>query len=350
MTMTDIFRVALTRDFRSEDGTIGWGDIGIAELEREPGVEWEFLPVNETPLSPGSLAGYDGVMVLGNAMDAGSLMGADRLKVVARFGVGYDTIDLEACTTAGVPVVTTPDGTRGPMALAAVTLLLSVAHNVRQKDRIVRERRDWDERYEYNGLGLPGKTLGIVGFGNIGREVHRLLAPLGMRVLAYDPYFEAQKARSLGAELVSLERLMSEADAVVVTAALTPETRHLINAERLALMKKEAVMVNVARGPLIDQAALATVLREGKIRGAGLDVLEQEPAAADDPILDCDNVLLSPHATGWTDLLAYGNGSGCVRSLLEVKRGYRPSHLVVNPAAFDHQRWAGVPEALQAAR
>lgn len=343
--MPDTFHVALTRDFRADDGSIGWGDIGMAELEAEPGIEWDFLDVNETPLSPGALAGYDGVMVLGNAVDAGSLQGADRLKVIARFGVGFDTIDLDACTAAGVPVTTTPDGVRGPMALAAYTLLLSVAHNVRQKDRIVRERRDWSERYQYNGLGLPGKTLGIVGFGNIGREVSRLMAPLGMRVLAYDPYLPEDRARELGAEPVGLERLMADADAVVVTAALTPETHHLINAERLSLMKKGAILVNVARGPLVDQRALAAVLQSGGIRGAGLDVLEKEPVADDDPILDCDNVLLSPHATGWTDLLAYGNGSGCVRSLLEVKRGFRPSHLVVNPASLDHARWSGIPQA-----
>lgn len=343
--MTDTFRVALTRDFRDDDGSIGWGDVGMAELEAEPGIEWEFLPVNETPLSPGALAGFDGVMVLGNAVDAGSLVGADRLKVLARFGVGYDTIDIDACTAAGVPVTTTPDGTRQPMALAAVTLLFAVAHNVRQKDRIVRERRNWEERYQYNGLGLPGKTLGIIGFGNIGREVQRLLGPLEMRLLAYDPYLPAERAAELGAELVPLERVMAESDAIVVTAALTPETRHLVNAERIGMMKPGAVLVNVARGPLVDQAALARALQAGAIRGAGLDVLEKEPVDDDDPILECDNVLLSPHATGWTDLLAYGNGSGCIRSLLEVKRGYRPSHLVINPAAFDHVRWAGVPEA-----
>lgn len=342
--MPDTFRIALTRDFRADDGSIGWGDIGIGLLDAEPGVEWEFLPVDETPLSPGALAGYDGVMVLGNAVDAGSLEGADRLKVLARFGVGYDTIDVDACTRAGIPVTTTPDGTRGPMALAAVTLLLAIAHNVRQKDRIVRERRDWTERYAFNGVGLPGKVLGIIGFGNIGREVARLLEPLGMTVLAYDPYLDAARAAEAGGRLVDIDTLMAEADAVVVTAALTPETRHLVNARRIALMKKDALIVNVARGPLIDQAALAEALTEGRIRGAGLDVLEKEPADDDDPILDCDNVLLSPHATGWTDLLAYGNGSGCVRSLLEVARGYRPSYLVINPDALGHERWKGVPE------
>lgn len=342
--MADTFRVALTRDFRDDDGNIGWGDIGLDRLEAEPGIEWDFLDVNESPLSPGALAGYDGVMVLGNSVDAGSLEGADRLKVLARFGVGYDTIDVEACTAKGVPVTITPDGTRRPMAIAAVTMLLSVAHNVRQKDRIVRERRDWSERYEYNGLGLPGKTLGIIGFGNIGREVGRLLAPFDMRTIAYDPYAKPEMAAEHGAELVDLERLMAESDAIIVTAALTPETRHLVNADRIALMKRDAVIVNVARGPLIDQAALAAALKAGAIRGAGLDVLEDEPARDDDPILDCDNVLLSPHATGWTDLLSYGNGSGCVRSLLEVKRGHRPSHVVINPDAFEHEQWNGVPD------
>jgi len=343
--MAEKFRVALTRDFRADDGSIGWGDIGIGALDADPDVEWEFLAVNETPLSAGALAGYDGVMVLGNAVDANSLIGADRLKVLARFGVGYDTIAVDACTEAGIPITITPDGTRGPMALAAVTLLFAVAHNVRQKDRIVRERRDWSERYAYNGLGLPGKTLGIIGLGNIGQEVKRLLDPLGMRVLAYDPYLPAERAAALGAELVDIETLMSGSDAIIVTAALTPETRHLVNAERLAFVKPHAVIVNVARGPLIDQRALAAALNEGRIAGAGLDVLEDEPAKDDDPILDCDNVLLSPHATGWTDLLAYGNGSGCVRSLLEVAHGQRPSYLVINPDAFEHERWAGVPQA-----
>ena len=151
------------------------------------------------------------------------------------------------------------------------------------------------------GLGLTTRTLGVIGAGGIGRELLALARPFGWKMLAADPYAETAALAALGAACVPLERLLREADFVVVTALLNDETRHLLNATRLALMKPSAYLINVARGPIVDETALIAALQRGTIAGAGLDVFEQEPVAPDNPLLAMDNVLVTPHALCWTD-------------------------------------------------
>src|SRR5262245_62720892 len=163
------------------------------------------------------------------------------------------------------------------------------------------------------GMGLTGRTLGVFGLGNIGREVFALAAPFGMRHLAHDPYADPAGAAAAGAELVGLEALLRESDFVCLCCALTPATRHLIDARRLALMKPTAYLVNVARGPVVDQAALTEALRQGRLQGAGLDVFEREPIDPADPLLRLDNVILAPHALCWTDECFRGNGVSACR-------------------------------------
>jgi len=334
--MSDTFRVALSRDFLTPDGRLGWGDIGLGRLDATDGVEWEYLAEDHRELPAGSLAGYDALILLGSRLTAESLTGADRLRLVARFGVGYDNVDVAACTAAGIPVTITPDGTRRPVAAAALTLLLALAHRLQAKDRLVREDR-WDDRLDHMGTGVTGRTVGLVGWGNIGREVGRLVAPLDMRPVAYDPYADAAAAAAAGVELTDLGDLMARADFVVITAALTEETRHLIDAAAIAKMKPTAYLVNVARGPIVDQPALTDALRNRRIAGAALDVFDPEPSEPDDPLLGLDNVLLSPHAVAWTDELARGNGGSAIAAVLDTFAGRRPDH-VVDPAAFDHQQ------------
>jgi phosphoglycerate dehydrogenase-like enzyme len=202
-----------------------------------------------------------------------------------------------------------------------------------QKDRLTREG-GWARKLDYMGYGLTGKTVGIIGLGNIGQEAVRLCAPLEMRFIAYDPYLDAAKAASLGVESVDLETLLRTADFVVILCQLTPETHHLLNAERIALMKPTAFLVSVARGPIVDQVALTSALQEGRIRGAGLDVFEQEPVDPNDPILQLDNVIVSPHALCWTDEMASRAGVSISRSVLAVKAGQAPEY-TVNRAAID---------------
>lgn len=321
------FRVGFTRDLLLPDGTMAFSDIGLDVLDAEPSIEREFLTEDAAALTPALIAPYDALFLGGGRVDEATLAGNDRLALVARFGVGYDNVDVDACTRHGVLLTITPDGVRRPVAVAALTFLLALSTRLVEKDRLTREGR-WAEKTLYNGVGLTGKTLGLVGLGNIGREVARLVRPLDMRVVAFDPYAQPSGAAELGASLVSLDDLLRAADFVCVTCALTPETRHLLNAERLALLTPTAYLINVARGPIVDQAALTECLRERRIAGAGLDVFEQEPVDPNEPILKLDNVLVNPHALAWTDELFRGNGRSACASIAAVARGEMPGNVV----------------------
>jgi D-3-phosphoglycerate dehydrogenase len=331
--MSQTFHVGVTRDFLKPDGSLGFGDIGLDLLEKAPGVTWAFLEENTLELRADQVKGCDALLVLAPNITAATLEGADRLAVMARFGVGYDNVDVEACTRGGVLITITPDGVRRPVAVAAMTLLLALSHKLLIKDRLTRAGR-WAEKLDHMGMGVTGRTLGVIGLGNIGRELFALARPFGMRHLACDPYAAAPEA---GVERVDLETLLRASDFVCVCCALTPETRHLINAERLALMKETAYLINVARGPIVDQQALTKALRERRIQGAGLDVFEKEPIDPKDPLLSLENVIVNPHAICWTDECFLGNGRSACESILEVAAGRAPRY-IVNRAALDHPR------------
>jgi phosphoglycerate dehydrogenase-like enzyme len=163
------------------------------------------------------------------------------------------------------------------------------------KDRLARRGpAGWAEKTKHNGVGLVGKTLGSLGVGNIGAELFRLAKPLDMRFIAHDPYLDAGLAGSLGIEPVGLEELFLNSDVLCVNCPLNDRTHHLVNADRLTMKKPSTYLINTARGPIVDQAALVHALREGRISGAGLDVLETEPPDADDPILELENVIVTP--------------------------------------------------------
>jgi phosphoglycerate dehydrogenase-like enzyme len=207
------------------------------------------------------------------------------------------------------------------------------------KDRLTREAATgFAKRGDYMGVGLVGRTLGSVGIGNIGAELFRLIKPFEMRLIAHDPYADPKLAAELGVELVGLEDVFRRSDFVSVSCPLTPETRHLVNADRLALMKPTAYLINTSRGPIVHQKALTKALKERGIAGAGLDVLEKEPPDADDPILKLDNVIFAPHALCWTDQCFAGNGAADVRAVLDVQHGREP-RVVVNRDVFETAAW-----------
>lgn len=317
--------MGLTRDFVTDDGVIGLGDIGLGLLDRVPGVEWEFLAERTRELSASQLQGYDALALLGPRVPATALEGVDRLTVIARYGVGYDNIDIDACTRNGIAVTITPDGVRRPMATAILTLVLALSGRLLQKDRITRSGA-WARKVEYMGMGLTGRVLGSIGLGNIGRELFRLATPFEMRHIAHDPYVQPDAA--LGIELVDLETLFRTADFVVVNCALTAETRHLVNAERLSQMKPTACLISTARGPIVDQTALTKALQAGRIAGAALDVFEREPVDPADPILSLDNVIVTPHALAWTDEWIRLTGQSALGGILRVASGREPPNVV----------------------
>jgi D-3-phosphoglycerate dehydrogenase len=328
MTMSEQFRIGLTRDFLDESDNLSFPDIGLGLLDAEPRVSWEFLPERVRELPPEYAARYDAIVALGVKVTAASLAGEDRrLALVSRFGVGYDMIDVPACTRAGVLLTITPDGVRRPVAQAVLTFILSLAGKLLIKDRITRAGR-WRGAAEHMGMGVTGRTLGLIGVGNIGRDVVKLVAPFEMRVLAHDPYARQEDLAPLGVTLVDLDTLLAESDFVSVNCPLNDETRHLVGARALGLMKPSAYLINTARGPIVDEAALYTVLAERRIAGAGLDVFEEEPTPSDNPLFGLDNVILTPHALCWTDECFRGNGEGACTAALDVARGAIPKHVV----------------------
>lgn len=332
-----MYEIGISRDFLNTRGEIAWGDIGLGRIDASPGLRHTMIGNGDLP---DSFAEFDAILVLRQRIDEALLAAAPRLRHVSRWGAGLDRIDLDACTRAGVLVTSTPQGGKVPVAGAALAFVLALTHRVVEKDRLVREGR-WSERADYMGVGLEGRTIGIVGLGNIGREFARLVAPFQAHLIAYSPRADKTQANALGVELVDLDQMMERSDIVVVTAALTPATQGMLSTERIGRMKPGCIFVNVARGEIVDEDALIAALKSGRIASAGLDVFREEPLSPQSPLMRMDNVLLAPHALAWTDKIISGNAVDAIGSLLLVAENKRPN-FIANPQVLNHPRFAGM--------
>jgi D-3-phosphoglycerate dehydrogenase len=322
------YRVALTRAFAEPDGTTIFGDIKLDELSRA-GIEWQVLPAPSTRVDAHELVGFDAVAVLGaERFDAASIPSDGRLRHVARFGAGYDAIDIDACAAAGITVTNTPDAVRRPVAEAALTLLFALAHNLLLKDALVRADR-WDERANWRGHGLRDRTIGIVGLGGIGIETARLLRALDLRVVAYNRTPKDDVAARLGVPLLPLDDVLATSDYLIVTVAGGDGTAGMIGEPQLRSMKRSAQLINLARGSVVDEPALIRALREGRIAGAGLDVFEREPLPHDSDLKTLENVILAPHSLCWTDDFTAAVSASMREAIIDVSRGRRPRQAVV---------------------
>ncbi|MDR7569725.1 MAG: phosphoglycerate dehydrogenase [Armatimonadota bacterium] len=255
--------------------------------------------------------------------------GAPRRRVIARVGVGVDTIDLRAATDLGVVVTNTPGLNAEAVAELVFGVMIVLARRILEVDRWVREGR-WIRPF---GVELSGKCLGVVGFGHIGQAVARRGVGFGMRVVAFDPWVDPEVARGLGATLVPFLEVIESADFLTLHVPLLPETRHLVGVEELRRMKPTAYLINASRGGVVDEAALARALREGWIAGAACDVFEEEPPLHS-PLLEAPNVVLTSHIGGHTWEAAARAARLAAEQVLRVLRGERPPH-VVNPEVFN---------------
>ena len=295
------FKLGLSKDLLDASGKPSFGHGPMDILNKEVGIDYEFLPESVSEITPDIMASYDGLYVNSPQVTAHSVSRADcRVKIVARHGVGYDSVDVKALADKGIITTNTPVAVRRPVAVAALTFVFALAGRLITKDKLTREGR-WHERTSHMGLGLTTRTLGVIGVGGIGQELLALAKPFGWRMLASDPHVATSRIEALGADHVSTETLLSQSDFVVCSLILNAQTRHFLNAKRLALMKKQAYLINMARGPVVDEVALIHALQSGALAGAALDVFEQEPVASDNPLLTMDNVLLAPHSLCWTD-------------------------------------------------
>lgn len=339
------FNVALSSDFRLPDGSPAYPSFDLSPLEEHPSIRWRYVEPRDGVVQGDQLEDVDALILLAHRFAQASVPKSGRLSVVARFGVGYDTVNVEACTGHDIALVITPDGVRRPVAVAILTFILTLAGKLPQKDQLVRRGPEgWAERSQFMGVGLVGKTLGQLGIGNIGAEAFRLAAPLGMRFIAHDPFADQATAASLGVELVDLDELFRRSDFLSISCPLNEQTRHIVNAERLALMKPTAFLINTARGPVVDQRALYEVLKEGRIAGAGLDVFDTEPTPVGEPITTLENVVLAPHALCWTDECFAGIGAADVKAAMDVMQGKIPTG-IVNKEVTERPGWKAKLEA-----
>jgi glyoxylate reductase len=270
------------------------------------------------------------VVLLSHPVTARVLQACPHLRVVSNYAVGLDNVDLDAARRRGVRVTYTPDVLTEATADLAWALLLAVARRVVEGDRLVRRGRfrGWAPSLCL-GMDLGGKTLGIVGMGRIGKAVARRALPFGMRILYHNrrPLLPSEEA-ALGARFEELDRLLALSDVVSLHCPLTPETRHLLSAERLAAMKKGAILLNTARGPVVDEAALVRSLREGHLLGAGLDVYEREPALTPG-LADLPNVVLLPHVGSAGRETRETMARMALGDCLQVLEGREPDHPAV---------------------
>jgi phosphoglycerate dehydrogenase-like enzyme len=335
-------RIVYTGDFLDEDGKSAYGDISLSLLGDRPHIRFRFLerqsPRRDDPdywkrfysleVTPEDIAGADGLVVLRPWVRRGAFArGMPELVVIGRSGAGYDKIDLEACTENDVALFNAPLALNHSTASTALLFMLALSKRLKDQERITREGR-WDLQATVMGSEIEGRTLGIVGLGHSGRELARLAAPFSLRLLAYSPHADPAQAGGLGVRLTTLEELLRESDFVSLHCRLTGETRGMIGARELSLLKPGAYFINVARGELVDQRALAAALRERRIAGAGLDVFETEPLPADDPLLSLENAIVTPHWSASTTDVFRATGRAMAEGMLRASRGKVPENVV----------------------
>ena len=316
-------RIACTGplDSVARDILEGYGDVVTADSNTEEAL----LPL---------LEGIVALVVRGDGVaNARIIAAAKDLKVIGRTGAGYENVDIAAATARRIPVVYTPGANSRAVAEGAMALMLALCKNLAGWDRQLK-RGDWKARFRSNPRDLEGATLGIVGFGRIGRSLAELARPFGMTLLAFDPYASPETARRLGVRLTGIDELMREADVISIHAALTPESKGLIDRRRLSLVKPGSYLLNLARGGIVESHdALHDALVRGTLAGVGLDVFDPEPPDVSHPIFSLPNCLTSPHVHGMTAGAMRRIWTSMAEDVCAVLDGRRP-RFTVNPEVF----------------
>ncbi len=316
-------------------------DFGLPgeELEeaefRAAGIDYELVRLSWKPgddLAP-HVHDADALMVGWAQVQRPLIASLKQCRIISRYGIGVDMIDLEAATAHGIPVCNVPDYCIDEVSTHTLAFVLALNRRLVPHHTHVAAGQ-WAGAPGGMPARLNTQTLGVLGLGKIGRAVARKAAGVGLAVIAHDPYLSDEQVRAAGPEPVSLDGLLARADYVCVHCPLTQETRHLIGAAQLARMKPSAYLINMARGPIVDQAALVEALQAGVIAGAALDVLEQEPPAPDDPLLRLPNVLFTPHSSSLSAESLEQLRRDTARNVARVLRG-EPPRAVVNPAVLN---------------
>jgi len=278
---------------------------------------------------------YDAVIAGSEPWTENVLRALPQLRVIARSGVGYDAVNTTVCDELEIVVATTPGVNHHAVAEHAIAMLMAIARGFPWNDMWVRKGK-WER---IAGPRVMGRTLGLVGLGRIGRATAERAAGLGMKLMAYEPYADDNFIAKWGIELAGLDELFSKADYISLHCPATEETRHLVNAERLAMMKAEAVLINTARGSLVDEEALIDALQNGQIRAAGLDVFEEEPLPLSSPLVEMENVLLSGHVAGLDHESHDGTFGMNAQTIIDLHAGKWPAEQIRNLEGVTDWMW-----------
>jgi D-3-phosphoglycerate dehydrogenase len=308
---------------------------GMDLLEARPDIALDVVAGPAAPDFEARLAAAHAVTLRMTPFGADLIAKAPALRVVSRHGVGYDTVDVDALTARGIPLAVVGEANAVTVAEHTLCLMLGLARRLKAYDAAAR-RGEFAWRLRAESVELAGKTVLLVGFGRIGSEVARRCAAFGMRILVHDPHLSAAAiARAGGLPASDLDAALGEADVVSLHLPLTAATRHIVDAARLGRMKPGAILVNTARGGLVDEKALAAALADGRLSGAGLDVFERQPPATDSPLFRMENVLLTPHSAGMTREAAARIAVACAQNVLDALDGRLNPANVVNPEVLE---------------
>lgn len=270
--------------------------------------------------------------------DGHAIENSPNLKVIGRTGVGYDSVDVKTATAHGIPVVITPGANNRSVAEHAVAMMFALSKNLVEAQQEMC-KGNWEIRGAKKAFELEGKTIGILGLGAIGRETAKICEGCGMKVAAYDPFLSKEQVEGYGAVYYeNYEDLLKVSDVVSIHVPLTDETKNMISKKQLTEMKKTALIINCSRGGIIDETDLVEALKAGEIAGAGTDVFCSEPPKTDDPLLNCPNLIVSPHSAAQTREAVIKMAQMCVKGCLAVAEG-KKWPFVADKSVYDHEKW-----------
>ncbi|MGE1063027.1 hydroxyacid dehydrogenase [Megasphaera paucivorans] len=312
-------------------------DDGMAVLEKS-GVDVVITNSGEPEDMLPELKDADGVIIRIGHIDKATMEQCPNLKVIARPGVGVDNVDVKGATELGIPVVIAPGANTRSVAEHSMAMMFACAKDMLHSD-IEMRKGNFAVRSAYKAYELFGKTLGLVGYGHIGSVFAEMATGIGMKVLVYDPFINEEVVENQGyGYRADVHDIIKESDVISVHTPLTPETRGMIGEAELKMMKPTAIVINCARGGIVDEAALDKALTENWIHSAGLDVVEHEPIDPNDPLFKHENIIVSPHMAGQTQEAASGVATMAAEGAVAIVNGQKWDK-VCNPKAYDHLRW-----------
>lgn len=335
--MNHLFRVGLSGDFDSTNGNDQLSFLNLSGLDHS---DIELVQLSSTmEVTREELRDLDAFLTYFCTVQEDALVGNDRLISVSKMAAGYDNMAVPKMTEMGIAYTNTREAYCDAVATAALTLLLAVETRLQERSRLMRGSEEgWWQGHRLFHKGLPGRTLGLIGPGFIGRSFLRLVKPFEMRTIAIGGSVRPDIAEAHGFEYTDLDALIRQSDIIVIACPLNDATRGMISRERLYAMKPGAQIINVGRGPIIDEPALIDALKDGHIGGAGLDVTHDEPTPVDNPLFDMDNVVLSPHGLANDEHGHHKSLQQSIDAVLAVKNGIAPSN-IVNPEILSMPRW-----------